>query len=162
MEQKKSKVGVAVVAGIVVLIGIGAAVYALTMPQSSKESTSSGDSNNSSSTGDTSTAGSSSDDPDTPVSSDVSSNETIVFTNDGFSKSSYKVTAGSVVTVRNDSSMSVQFSSADHPTHLEEPALNMSTLSAGQSGTFTAPDEPGEYGFHDHINDQFTGTLIVE
>lgn len=85
---------------------------------------------------------------------------TIIFTDDGFSSATYTVRKGEVVTVTNKSSMELQFSSDNHPTHTQEPELNMDVLAPGQSGTFT-PTEVGTWTFHDHINSQFTGTLKV-
>ncbi|MES2876271.1 MAG: hypothetical protein V4678_02250 [Patescibacteria group bacterium] len=55
----------------------------------------------------------------------------------------------------------MQFSSDDHPAHTDEPKLNMSVVGADKSGTLMPPGK-GTYGFHDHINDQFQGTLIIE
>ena len=86
---------------------------------------------------------------------------TIVFTNNGFDKASYTVKAGSVVTVRNESNTEVEFSSGPHPTHFEDPEINMKVLGPGESGTFT-PTTKGSHSFHDHIHDQYTGTLIVD
>jgi hypothetical protein len=37
----------------------------------------------------------------------------------------------------------------------------MGILAPGDSGTIT-PAGKGTYSFHDHINAEFTGTLIVE
>ncbi len=88
--------------------------------------------------------------------------EVIVFTDDGFSAAEYSAVPGDTVTVRNDSSQDLQFSSDNHPTHRDEPALNTPVIAAGDTTTFTAPSEPGEYGFHDHIRSQFTGVLVIE
>lgn len=85
----------------------------------------------------------------------------IVFTDDGFDPLKYVSKEGEAVTVRNDSSTDLQFSSADHPTHLQHPEMNMATLAPGESGTFT-PEGTGTFGFHDHLHDEFTGTLTVE
>jgi len=91
----------------------------------------------------------------------TTSDVTIVFTNDGFEKSSYTVKAGSTVTVKNNSDMNMQFSSDDHPTHREDPEINMAVLTPGESGTFT-PITKGAHTFHDHMNDHYIGTLEVE
>lgn len=151
---KSSKVGL-IIAVVVVLLGIGAAVYALNMqPSKTSESTSNSTSNDTSSNN--SGQGSSNDDAVSNVGSTV-----ITFTDDGFDKAEYTSKAGEAVMVTNESSMDVQFSSDDHPTHLENTELNLDVLSPGESATFT-PAGAGTYKFHDHINDEFTGTLIVE
>lgn len=84
----------------------------------------------------------------------------ITFTNDGFSPGTLTVKKGTVVTVKNNSSMSVQFSSDDHPTHTINQGMNLPVLAAGASATFTA-DETGTFGYHDHIDASKTGTLVV-
>lgn len=108
---------------------------------------------------------------DTPVSGGSDSDEqpaatsegfTIVFTNAGFAEQVYQVKPGATVTVRNASSRPLQFSSDDHPSHRDEPSLNTPTIRPGETTTFTAPSEPGEYGFHDHINARHTGALVVK
>ena len=85
---------------------------------------------------------------------------TITFTESGFSPSTLTVKSGTVVTVVNNSSRSVQFSSDDHPTHREDPEINMAVLAPGEKGTFTATTT-GTHSFHDHLDDSKVGTLIV-
>lgn len=139
-----------VIAAVVVVLGIGLAVYAL-----NKGSGSGSDDQ-------AKTAGSSK----TNSASNVSKNEVvgstiITLTDKGFDKSTYTSKVGEAVTVRNNSSNDMQFSSGEHPTHLEHPELNMGVMGPGETGTFT-PSGKGTYSFHDHINPQYTGTLIVE
>lgn len=99
--------------------------------------------------------------PEEPTeTAETSATATIVFTNDGFTPNTLSVKKGTVVTVKNESSKRVQFSSDDHPTHRLNTEMNLKTLSAGESATFTA-DTVGTHGFHDHIDDSKTGTLIV-
>lgn len=100
------------------------------------------------------------DNGDEPVSNEQPTSATIVFTNDGFSPQELEVKVGTVVTVRNESSTRVQFSSDDHPTHLENQGMNLRVLNPGESASFTA-DKVGTWGFHDHIDDSMTGTLVV-
>lgn len=85
---------------------------------------------------------------------------TIVFTDDGFTPKDYTVRANQTVKVKNDSSMQLQFSSDDHPTHTQQSELNLSVLQPGEEASFT-PTRVGNWGFHDHINDQYTGSLTV-
>jgi len=84
----------------------------------------------------------------------------ITFTDEGFSPSTLTVKKGTVVTVENKSTKSVQFSSDDHPAHTDDPEINMGVLAPGESGTFTV-ETIGTHGFHDHIDDSKTGTLTV-
>lgn len=85
---------------------------------------------------------------------------TITFTDEGFSPATYSAKVGQAVRVDNKSSMQVQFSSDDHPTHTGEPELNLDVLAPGESASFT-PTKAGTWGFHDHLHDQYTGTLEV-
>jgi 4-hydroxyphenylpyruvate dioxygenase-like putative hemolysin len=155
-KPSSSKTGL-IVAAVVVLLGVGAGVYALTMQNDDDTTeTSSSSSSQGTATNDTTNKTTSGEDAVSNVGSTI-----ISFTDDGFDKSEYTSKAGEAVTVKNDSSMEVQFSSDDHPTHTEHSELNLDVLSPGESATFTPPGA-GSYDFHDHINDQFTGTLIVE
>jgi hypothetical protein len=86
---------------------------------------------------------------------------TIVFTDKGFSQPTYTFPADTAIKVDNQSSMDMQFSSDDHPTHKEHTELNMKVLGKGESGTFK-PAGKGTYKFHDHINDQYEGTLVIQ
>lgn len=85
---------------------------------------------------------------------------TITFTDSGFSPSTLTVKPGTRVTVVNSSSRSVQFSSDDHPTHTEDPEINMDVLAPGERGSFTVKTV-GTHGFHDHLDDSKVGTLVV-
>lgn len=86
---------------------------------------------------------------------------TITYTDDGFSPNSYTVKANGRVTVMNNSSRDLEFSSNDHPVHTDEPELNMSVLQPGKSGTFTVT-KTGTWGFHNHLRAEDTGKLIVQ
>lgn len=86
---------------------------------------------------------------------------TITFTDKGFSQPTYTFPDGLEVRVHNQSKMNLQFSSDDHPTHTEHTEMNMNILKPGESGTFK-PAGKGTYMFHDHLNDRYTGTLIIQ
>lgn len=160
MEEKSSNLKWIIAAvALVVILSAGLIFYVL--KDSENDSTSSdNDSNQVASDTEDSQTVDSTEDPEVGDGADTL--PTIVFTDDGFAESTYTVSKGQDVTVENNSSMSLEFSSDDHPTHLDEPSLNTSRIEPGESTTFTAPSEAGEYGFHDHINDQFTGVLVVE
>ncbi len=150
-NDSKSKITVVVVALVLVLllVGIGAVVYALIRPSDKNSEPVAVEK--------------------APVSETVTPDpivrETlrpmIFFTDEGFSQDTYTFPAGTPIEVENQSSKAMQFSSDDHPAHRAEPMLNMKTLEAGKSGTFTPPGK-GTYGFHDHLKDQYEGTLIIQ
>lgn len=85
---------------------------------------------------------------------------TITYSDNGFSPATLTVKAGTTVTLKNTSSSDVQFDSDPHPVHTDDPELNIGSVSAGQSTTFT-PTTTGTHGYHNHLNPSQTGTLIV-
>ena len=85
---------------------------------------------------------------------------TITATNDGFTPDTVTVKKGESIKVVNKSSSDIEFSSADHPTHLQDPELNMDTLKPGEEGTVT-PENVGTHGYHDHLSSGHTGKIIV-
>ena len=142
------------VMGIVLLVvGLGLLVWALTGRKAEAPASQSSETSQSANSEDSAKTSESSAEAESTAA-------TIVFTNDGFTPNKLTVKTGTVVTVKNESSNRVQFSSDDHPTHREDPEINMKTLAPGESGTFTAKTV-GTHGFHDHIDDSKTGTLVV-
>lgn len=86
---------------------------------------------------------------------------TISFVDTGFSQQTYTFPAGMDIRVHNQSKKNLEFSSDDHPTHKEHAELNMKTLKPGEAGVFR-PAGKGTYHFHDHINSQYSGTLVIQ
>jgi len=143
-----------IVGVIVVLIGFGLLVWAVTGKNANApKSESNNDTTANSSQSDV-------DDPDQTVSSEETVATTITFTNEGFMPSTVTVKKGTTVTVKNESNQRVQFSSDDHPTHRLNTEMNLDVLEPGESASFTA-ETVGTHGFHDHIDDSKTGTLVV-
>jgi plastocyanin len=91
---------------------------------------------------------------------DTTAAVTITATDDGFSPATVTLKKGQTIKVVNNASSPIQFSSADHPTHLQDPELNMATLSPGKSGTVT-PETVGTHGYHDHLHPSHTGSMTV-
>lgn len=86
---------------------------------------------------------------------------TITYSNSGFSPNTVTVKTGGKVTIKNDSSKSVQFDSDPHPAHTDNEELNAEVIKAGQSETFTVT-KAGTFGYHNHLNASETGTIIVQ
>jgi plastocyanin len=72
-----------------------------------------------------------------------------------FELSSTSVAAGGEVTFRNDDGTA-------HTVTADDGAFDTGPVAAGESGTFTAPQAPGEVAFHCEIHPSMTGTLTVE
>lgn len=85
----------------------------------------------------------------------------ITYTDDGFSPTILTVAAGETVTIVNESGEQLNFSSDQHPIHNDNPELNRDVLSPGESDNFVV-SEPGSWGYHNHLNPDKTGTIVVE
>jgi plastocyanin len=86
---------------------------------------------------------------------------TIVYTDSGFEPKELTAKKGDTLRVVNESAESLEFSSDSHPTHRDNPELNMDALEPGESGML-ALTKSGEWGFHNHVKDEDTGILRVE
>lgn len=85
---------------------------------------------------------------------------TITFRENGFDPETITVKRGTLVTLKNESSRDFQFSSDDHPTHQDNDEMNLQTIGPGESASYTATDV-GSWGYHDHNDENKTGTVIV-
>lgn len=159
MERNKSKLIIGVV---LVIVGVGLLVWVLAgMNANAPSGESSGVDQAQITTGSNRDSDNQNVNPDEPVSSEQSDQSaTIVFTDKGFEPSKLSVKVGATVTVKNNSSEDVQFSSDDHPTHKLNQGMNLRVLAPGESAMFIT-NQAGNWGFHDHINDSFTGTITV-
>ena len=77
-----------------------------------------------------------------------------------FSPSQGTVNKGDTITVKNESSTIVDFESDVHPIHTDNPELNVGEIAPGQSKSFTV-NTVGSWGYHNHLNETQTGTIIV-
>lgn len=84
----------------------------------------------------------------------------ITYTDTGFRLSGNTIQAGETVLVVNESSEMLQFASDPHPQHTDNDDLNVPTLDPGEEETFVV-NETGAWGFHNHLNDNHTGTITV-
>lgn len=98
---------------------------------------------------------------DTTVSDTDDAVTTITYSNGGFTPSSITVKSGGKVTVKNDSSRTLDFESGPHPAHTSNSELNAGTISAGKSETFTVTDK-GTFSIHNHVLASHEATVIVE
>lgn len=85
----------------------------------------------------------------------------IVYRDHGFSPNAMRVPAGSTITIDNQSSRELQFSSDPHPDHTLNPELNTDVIFPGDSIELVVVSR-GTWGYHDHINPQHSGLLVVE
>lgn len=85
----------------------------------------------------------------------------ITYSDNGFSPSTVTVTAGASITVKNESSDTLSFNSAEHPVHTENDELNLGDIEPGESRNFTV-NQKGTWGYHNHLKASQTGTIVVE
>jgi plastocyanin len=64
------------------------------------------------------------------------------------------VAAGATVTVQNDDSTA-------HTVAADDDAFDTGNVSGGETATFTAPSEAGDYPYHCNIHSNMRGTLTV-
>lgn len=97
-----------------------------------------------------------------PTPAEQTQKNTITITANGFSPAEITVKAGESVTWVNSDSSDHQVNSAPHPTHTDYQPLNtVGLIKAGESKSLIFPTA-GTYKYHDHLNPQLTGTVIVE
>lgn len=113
-----------------------------------------------SNTATTPTPNSSSDQTTSEEAPDAVAAETITYTDDGFSPTTITVKVGDTIRVVNQSSEPLELSSDDHPTHREDPELNMPTIQAGDDGMLKVT-KAGDWGYHNHLNSKHEGKLTV-
>lgn len=88
--------------------------------------------------------------------------ETVVNeTADGYKPKTVTVKVGAKVVWTNKSGEVGDVSSAQHPTHLVYPPLNLGNFDDGASVSLVF-DKPGTYKYHDHLNPSRFGTVVVE
>ena len=85
----------------------------------------------------------------------------IILTKSGFEPSEIKVKAKTLVVWINKSGEPATVNSDNHPTHRLYPFLNLGEFANGSS-IQVAFDNPGRYTYHNHLNPEQKGTVIVE
>ena len=79
----------------------------------------------------------------------------------GFEPQTVTIKAGTKVVWTNTTGATADVSSAQHPTHLVYPPLNLGNFEPGATVELVF-EEPGEYKYHDHLNPTKFGTVVVE
>ena len=85
----------------------------------------------------------------------------VVIKNFAFDPPSVTVKSGDTVTWINEDTTPHIVASDPHPTHTDLPGLESSSLSQGQSYSFTFV-KTGTFGYHCHLHPTMKGTVIVE
>lgn len=85
----------------------------------------------------------------------------IEVTTEGFSPDTITVKAGTRVLWINTTNKTVSLNAADHPTHQVYPPLNLGRFGKNSSVQLVF-DKIGTYEYHDHLNPDRKGTVVVE
>lgn len=85
----------------------------------------------------------------------------VTVTKDGFSPATLTLKVGARVTWVNKSASLMTVHSAVHPTHQVFPPLNLGEFGDGSSVQLVF-DKPGRYSYHNHLNPEQTGVVVVE
>jgi plastocyanin len=86
----------------------------------------------------------------------------VSITDDGFDPSTLTVSSGTKVTFENESSDDSWPASDAHPTHQLYPGFDAKKpLLPGDSYSFTFT-KTGSWGYHNHLEPDVTGTIVVE
>lgn len=96
------------------------------------------------------------------VSSDSMGMETVRYTNNGFQPAKLTVPVGTMVEFINQSDKEMWVASNVHPDHEILPTFDQfKGVGKGQSYMYIF-DKKGTWGYHDHLNPAFEGTITVE
>lgn len=96
-----------------------------------------------------------------PPSTQTTTQTTITLTSNGFSPGSLTIKAGQKVTWINKSGTDATVNSDPHPVHTNYPPLNLGSFANGQSLTLIF-NQTGSYGYHNHLNPNQHGTILVQ
>lgn len=97
----------------------------------------------------------------TPTKEETQEQATITLTSTGFSPENITIKAGQKVTWLNKSGTEAAVNSDPHPTHTNYAPLNLGSFADGASLILTF-DKAGTYGYHNHLNPNVRGTIIVQ
>lgn len=87
--------------------------------------------------------------------------ETVIFNEKGFSPTTLTIKKGTTVVWENKSGAMGNVSSDPHPIHTAYPPLNLGNFADGDKVSLTF-DKAGTFAYHNHLNAQFKGTVIVQ
>lgn len=94
-------------------------------------------------------------------SAEVTPQEVILLTTNGFSPATLTIKAGTKVIWVNQSGTDATVNSSPHPAHTDYQPLNLGSLIDGGKVSLTF-DKSGTYKYHNHLSPTQFGTIIVQ
>lgn len=140
---------------VIAILGLGAFVIFKKPTNKNNQNSNNSNSQTSSSTSSTGSQTAKMADNNAPVAA------TITYSNSGFSPATTTVKSGDAVMIKNTSSRTMDLDSDPHPTHTDDPDLNVGQVDPGQSKTFIVTQK-GSYGYHNHLNPSETGNVVIQ
>ncbi|MEX0668797.1 MAG: plastocyanin/azurin family copper-binding protein [Candidatus Saccharimonadales bacterium] len=93
---------------------------------------------------------------------EVESQTDVRYGSNGFTPATLEISVGDSVSFVNSSNVSMWVASDSHPTHTNFPDFDAGRgYGSGETYEFTF-NEPGSYGYHNHLNPNHGGIIIVE
>ncbi len=86
---------------------------------------------------------------------------TVELSANGFSPEILNIKTGTEVIWKNNSGNDATINSDPHPIHTNYQPLNLGRFSDGETRSLTF-DQPGTYGYHNHLDPAKTGKIVVE
>jgi plastocyanin len=86
---------------------------------------------------------------------------TVTLTSSGFEPQTVTIKAGDKVVWVNNSGDAATVNSDPHPVHTDYPPLNLGQFQNGDKLELVFP-KAGTYKYHNHVNPQMRGTVVVE
>jgi plastocyanin len=151
--------GLLLIVGLILLAGAATAAFVRMSDDNEPEETNTQTQTNSNETQSSEEATESMQAEET--SDDAVAAATITYSDDGFSPTSVKIKAGETVKIKNTSSRAVEFSSDPHPVHTDNRELNLGPIQAGESVNLKVMNK-GTWGYHNHLDENESGTIVVE
>lgn len=96
-----------------------------------------------------------------PITTAPQAQNTVILTQNGFEPTTLTIKAGTTVTWTNNSGQESTVNSDPHPTHTDYPPLNLGAFADGQSLSLLF-DKPGMYGYHNHLDPNEQGKILVK
>lgn len=97
-----------------------------------------------------------------PPTVQVTSENSVKYTDSGFSPKELKISVGSTVTFINDSRSALWVASNPHPIHTDYFGFDSrKSIDTGDTYQFTF-NKTGTFGFHNHLLPETSGVIIVE
>lgn len=92
----------------------------------------------------------------------VDADHVVIYSDEGYLPQRITIQAGETVAFVNQSSRDVWTASDPHPSHTDLPELDARRAEApGATYMFTF-NQPGEWGYHNHLNSTQSGVVIVQ